>query len=78
MSHIPLIKGLVRDLVFREVDDNDPLYTSRLLDSMGTVELAVMLENELNIKIDVSEIIIENFDSIAKLNDFVVSKLSHD
>ena len=70
------IKPLVEEIIFKEVGNDDPLYTSNLIDSMGTVDLAMMLEEEFNIKIDVRDIIESNFDSINKLSTYIKSTIS--
>ena len=70
------IKPLVEEIIFKEVGNDDPLYTSNLIDSMGTVDLAMMLEEEFNIKIDVRDIIESNFDSVNKLVDYIKSRVS--
>ena len=70
------IKPLVEEIIFKEVGNDDPLYTSNLIDSMGTVDLAMMLEEEFNIKIDTRDIIESNFDSLDKLAKYIQSRLS--
>ena len=70
------IKPLVEEIIFKEVGNDDPLYTSNLIDSMGTVDLAMMLEEEFNIKIDTRDIIESNFDSLTKLADYIKSRVS--
>ena len=70
------IKPLVEEIIFKEVGNDDPLYTSNLIDSMGTVDLAMMLEEEFNIKIDVRDIIESNFDSVNKLVTYIQSRVS--
>ena len=70
------IKPLVEEIIFKEVGNDEPLYTSNLIDSMGTVDLAMMLEEEFNIKIDVRDIIESNFDSINKLSTYIKSRIS--
>ena len=49
---------------------------SNLIDSMGTVDLAMMLEEEFNIKIDTRDIIESNFDSLTKLANYIKSRVS--
>ena len=43
---------------------------------MGTVDLAMMLEEEFNIKIDTRDIIESNFDSLTKLANYIKSRVS--
>jgi len=42
---------------------------------MGTIDLAVALEEEFNISIDTRDIIEENFDSLQKLDRYIKTKL---
>ena len=69
------IKLHVEDITFRSVGITDALYTSHLIDSMGTIDLAVALEEEFNISIDTRDIIEENFDSLQKLDRYIKTKL---
>ncbi len=76
MNLIERIKPLVEEIAFKQVQIDEPLYTSNLIDSMGTVDLAMMLEEEFNIKIDTRDIIESNFDSLDKLAKYIQSRLS--
>jgi len=69
------IKPLVEEIAFKSVKIDEPLYTSNLIDSMGTVDLAMMLEDEFGIKIDTRDIIESNFDSIRKLVNYIKSRI---
>ena len=69
------IKPLVEEIAFKSVEIVEPLYTSNLIDSMGTVDLAMMLEDEFDIKIDTRDIIESNFDSISKLVNYIKSRI---
>ena len=75
MDIIERIKPLVEEIAFKKVEIDEPLYTSNLIDSMGTVDLAMMLEEEFNIKIDTRDIIVSNFDSIEKLANYIKSRI---
>lgn len=75
MDIINRIKSLVEELAFKKLENDEPLYTSNLIDSMGTVDLAMMLEEEFNIKIDTRDIIVSNFDSIEKLANYIKSRI---
>ena len=70
------VRKLVEEIAFKKVSDEEALYTSNLIDSMGTVDLAMMLEEEFDIKIDTRDIIESNFDSVNKLVDYIKSRLS--
>ncbi|BAK70916.1 acyl carrier protein [Aliarcobacter butzleri] len=75
MDIIERIRPLVEEIAFKKVEIDEPLYTSNLIDSMGTVDLAMMLEEEFNIKIDTRDIIESNFDSIEKLANYIKSRI---
>ncbi|MBF7071207.1 acyl carrier protein [Aliarcobacter butzleri] len=75
MDIIERIKPLVEEIAFKKVEIDEPLYTSNLIDSMGTVDLAMMLEEEFNIRIDTRDIIESNFDSIEKLANYIKSRI---
>jgi len=70
------IKLLVEEITFKSVTVDEALYTSNLIDSMGTVDLAMMLEDEFNIKIDTRDIIESNFDSIDKLVKYIGKRIN--
>ena len=76
MTLVERIKPLVEEIAFKAVNIDEPLYTSNLIDSMGTVDLAMMLEEEFDIKIDTRDIIESNFDSVNKLVDYIKSRVS--
>ncbi len=76
MSIIERIKPLVEEITFKSVTPDEPLYTSNLIDSMGTVDLAMMLEEEFNIKIDTRDIIESNFDSLEKLAVYITTRIA--
>ena len=76
MTLVERIKPLVEEIAFKIVNIDEPLCTSNLIDSMGTVDLAMMLEEEFSIKIDTRDIIESNFDSVNKLASYIESRLS--
>ncbi|HIP13453.1 MAG TPA: acyl carrier protein [Arcobacter sp.] len=73
---IERIKPLVEEITFKSVEIDEALYTSNLIDSMGTVDLAMMLEEEFNIKIDTRDIIESNFDSLEKLGNYIAKRIN--
>jgi len=76
MTLVERIRPLVEEIAFKSVRDDEPLYTSNLIDSMGTVDLAMMLEEEFKIRIDTRDIIESHFDSVEKLAEYIKSRLS--
>ncbi len=70
------IKPLVEEITLKSVEINEALYTSNLVDSMGTVDLALLLEDEFGISIETRDIIEEHFDSIEKLVIYIKGRLN--
>ena len=64
----------IEELTFTTVTSSDLLWTDKILDSITIVELAVALELEYKIKIPNNEIIIDHFDSIGSIVQYVMSK----
>ncbi len=58
------------------VGDTDSFLETGVIDSMGVMELVAFVQSEFGLKVDPQEIIVENFDSICKLADFVRRKLA--
>jgi acyl carrier protein len=52
-------------------DRNASLFLSGVLDSFTLVDFVTVLEAECNIKIDDADLRPENFDTIAKVEDFI-------
>ena len=64
----------IEEIAFETVEENDSLWESRVLDSITIVELAVEIESECNIKIGFDEIIVENFETVARIIKFIETK----
>ena len=71
---ISRIKPLVEEITFKSVEVDTPLFSSGFIDSIGIVDLAMMLEDEFMIKIDTRDIIEENFNTIECLNKYISGK----
>ena len=52
-------------------DRNSSLFLSGVLDSFTLVDFVALLEGECNIKVDDADLRPENFDTIAKLEEFI-------
>ncbi len=57
------------------IRDDDSFLETGVVDSMGVMELVAFVQAEFGIEVTQQEIVVENFDSIHKLADFVRSKL---
>ncbi len=55
-------------------DDAQSLLDTGIIDSVGVMELVAFLEGDLGLKIEDSELVPENLDSIANLAGFVERK----
>ena|ERR1044071_10521010 len=70
---------IVKNLYFAETstfDDDVSFLAEGIIDSMGSMELVTFVESEFGLKVDMSEVVVKNFDSIRKLANFVRHKLS--
>jgi len=64
----------IEAITFTKIKPDEQLWASGILDSINIIELAVELENELKIQIPFDEIIIENFQTISSLAEYVRKK----
>lgn len=64
----------IEEISFTRVEKTDSLWESRVLDSITIVELAVEIEAEFGIKIPFEEIIVENFETVERIVNFVNKK----
>jgi len=70
------IKEKIKEIAFSSVSNDDLLWTNKILDSITLVELIVEIESEYNIKIEMNEIIVENFETVDLMVKFIQSKLA--
>jgi acyl carrier protein len=69
---------IVKDLYYAEdnpIADEDSFLETGVVDSMGVMELVAFVQSEFGVEVAQSEIVVENFDSIRKLANFVRRKL---
>ena len=67
----------VQDTAFTDLDkieDNTLLFEEGILDSMGLISLITFLEETFNIKINDTDLELENFKSIEAMTGFVESR----
>lgn len=65
------IQLLVEEIALKPVNPDQSLVKSKLIDSMGIVDLALLLEREFNLSIDIRDIIVENFDTVNKIAQYI-------
>jgi acyl carrier protein len=68
------IKAEIRNIIFRNVSDDESLLKTRAMDSITVVDLAVVLEDKFGVKIPFTEISEENFDSVNQIAEFLAAK----
>lgn len=59
-----------------KLDQTQSLIGTGIVDSTGTLELIVFLENEFGVAFDDSELVIDNFECIDRIARFVEEKLA--
>lgn len=69
---------IIKNLYYAEgsaLSDEASFLAEGVIDSMGSMELVAYVESEFKIKVEMSEVIVKNFDSISKLANFVRRKV---
>ncbi len=56
------------------IQPDDDLLSEGVIDSLGILQLVSFVEDKFNIQIDDEDVVLENFQSIAALNNFLSSK----
>ncbi len=54
--------------------DEDSFLGSGIIDSLGVLQLVTLVETRYNVAVNDAEIVPENFDSIARLADYIERK----
>ena len=70
------ISEILRDIVLLshiKLDIDPDLFEEGLMDSLATMNMFIQLEQTFGISIDLAEIEIEDFSTIRKINEFVLS-----
>ncbi len=57
-----------------ELSDQKSLLGSGVIDSTGVLELIAFLEQEYHVKFRDSDLVVENFDTVEKIANFIVRK----
>jgi acyl carrier protein len=72
----PIREFLCRNFLFTDppfpLADEDSLLEEGVIDSLGIMELATFVETQFGISVADSELVPQNFDSIAKLSAFIL------
>lgn len=69
---------IVENFLFgeRELKDDEPLFESGIIDSLGLIKLIAFIEKNFNVSIDISEVMMENFSTLKDIMEVVKSKVS--
>lgn len=78
------MKESIRDFIMeqfplarqRDISNEDSLLDDGLIDSMGTLEVVMYLEEAFNILLEDEDLVMDNFASITTLAEFVEAKRS--
>src|SRR5262245_23127740 len=68
---------ILKNLYYAEdsfIGDDDSFLETGVIDSMGVMELVSFIQAEFGLEVSEQEIVVENFDSIRKLANFVGRK----
>ena len=71
MSTQVKIQEFVEEIIMRKVTDSEPLVTSGLLDSMGLVDLALEIETEFGVKLNLPTMTPEEFDTLPLMASYI-------
>ena len=69
---------IVKNLYYAEdnpIADEDSFLETGVVDSMGVMELVAFIQSEFGVEVAQKEIVVENFDSVRKLANFVRRRL---
>jgi|694.fasta_scaffold83510_2 acyl carrier protein len=73
------IKSIIVEKLLKDdtivIDDNTPLISSAIIDSISTLKLVDYLEKEFNIEFEPHEVDKDNLDSIELIENFIKSKM---
>ncbi len=69
-------KFIVENFLFGErgLEDDEPLFDSGIIDSLGLMKLLAFVEKKFNISVDMSEIAIENFNTLNGIMETLTSR----
>ena len=76
-----LVKESIKDFILDSInipdlDDDDNLFESGIVNSLFAVQLITYLEKSFNIEVTMEDLDIKNFQSINSTSSFVIQKLN--
>jgi acyl carrier protein len=68
---------IIKNFLFDErgLKDDEPLFESGIIDSLGLIKLIAFIEKNFNISIDMSEVMIEKFNTLNDIMETLKSRL---
>ncbi len=76
------IKNKIRGFILKEylyedyaLKDDELLFNSGIIDSLGMIKLLTYLEETFGVNINLSEITMDNFNTVSKITDIITDKL---
>jgi acyl carrier protein len=68
---------IVENFLFgeRELKDDEPLFESGIIDSLGLIKLLAFIDEKFNVSVDMSEIMIENFNTLDDIMETLKSRV---
>lgn len=65
----------IEELAFTKVTKDEPLWESKILDSITIVELVVEIESEFSISVPFNEIVVDNFETVENMVNYITAKM---
>jgi len=65
----------ILNLPQKKIDPNEPLISSGMIDSFSLVDLAMLVEDTFNVRIEDTELNTETFDSLNQLAAIISSRM---
>ena len=68
------IRAFLCNLVYMEedeIDNEDPLFSTGIVDSVSLIELVGYVEKRASIKVSPGQLTLQNWDSINRIRDFI-------
>ena len=73
------IRAFLCDLVFMEEDEinnEEPLFSSGIVDSVSLIELVGFVEKRVSIKVTPGQLTLDNWDSLDRIRDFIARSVA--
>jgi acyl carrier protein len=59
----------------KNIATNESLLSEQVVDSLGIIELVSHIEGKYNLQMEQDDLIVENFDSVRAISNYIVSKI---